>query len=199
MKKRSWMVALLMLLCLVVPQKAQAKWTGVQILTVGAIDNLKLSEDGVFAARASAHLFWVPEADFMLWFGYAGPRFNINDWLWLSPQIGVAGNWDPSGGDAFLTSLWAGITPDPNVSIFLEGDFYFYGEGQWDYYGFYSLDYMLGDISVGPTFEHVNEDLILGPHVTLYTGVGPWMSVQYYVAAKPEFEHTVRFVTGLFF
>lgn len=192
----------LALLSLIPAAPASAKWTGAQVMTIGAVDNLKLTEDGTYALRTSVHWFWAPESDTMLWFGYVGPRFNIADEFWISPQIGVAGNWDPEGGDAFLASVWMGITLHKNVFILLEGDVNIYRD-RVDYYGYYLLDYNFllpsGSLAVGPTFEHINKDLILGPHVTYYTSVGPFVSVQWWAAAKSGFEHTARFVVGLFF
>lgn len=178
---------------------ARAEWTGAQILTIGALDNVALSKDGTYAVRSSIHLFLVPESDTMLVFGYVGPRFNVGDWLWLSPQLGTAYNWDPTGGDAFLASLWIGITPHTDWFFFLESDLYIYGEGDVDCYGYYSVDYLVGPIGFGPTVEHINLTALFGPHVTWYTKLGPWFSAQYYIAAQDKFTHTVRFVTGLFF
>lgn len=192
----------LILFSLLAAAPASAKWNGAQLLTIGAVDNLTLTEDGRYAVRGSVHWFWHPQSETMLWFGYAGPRFNVSDWLWVSPQIGVAGGWNPEGGDAFLASVWAGLTPHPDVFILLESDVYVYGDTV-DYYGYYFLDYNFklpsGSIAIGPTFEHVNKDLILGPHVTFYSKIGPWISFQHWFAAKSEFEHISRAVAGFFF
>lgn len=197
------MKRLLLSMCLTslfVSISASAKWNGSQLLIVGAADNVKLDkDDDTFALRSSVHWFWQPQSDTMLWFGYIGPRFNIADWIWTSPQIGVAGNWTPNGGDAFLMSLWTGLTPLKNIFILIESDVYVYEDGGLDYYGFYFAEWNFGKVALGPTFEQVNKDLILGPHVTLYTDVGPFISAQYWVAAKKDFEHMARFVVGLFF
>lgn len=195
-------LAVLFTLSLLLAVPARADWTGGQLLTVGAADNVKLSEDGAYALRTSVHWFWAPKQDLNLWFGYIGPRFNIADWVWTSPQIGIAGNWDPEGGDAFLASIWTGFSPHERLFLFVENDLYFYGEGV-DYYGYYSLDWLPFSngvsVAVGPTVEQVNADFIVGPHLSLYTKAGPWISAQYWVAAKSEFSHMTRFVVGLFF
>lgn len=197
MKRLFFSVVFVTALC--VSSSANAKWTGSQLLIIGAADNVKLDPtDDTWAMRSSVHLFWQPQTDTMLWFGYIGPRFNIASWIWMSPQIGVAGNWTPDGGDAFLASLWTGFTPHPNIFILCEADFNIYDEG-FDYYGFYFAEWNFGKVALGPTFEQVNKDLILGPHLTLYTDVGPFISAQYWVAAKSDFDHMARFVVGLFF
>jgi len=179
---------------------ADAEWTGSQILIVGALDNVMFDEkDPTYAARASVHEFIQPSTGTDLFFAYVGPRFNISDLLWISPQLGSAVGWVPDGGDAFLTSVWVGLSVHADVFVFLEGDVYLY-DNTWDYYGLYSMDYMFGKVlSLGPTAEHVNTDAIVGPHMTFYTEAGPWFSTQYYVAAKSSFGHTTRFVVGLFF
>lgn len=194
------LIALALCVGLFSTSSASAKWTGSQLLFVGAADNVQLGDSDTFAMRSSVHWFWQPQTDTMLWFGYFGPKFHLADWIWMSPQVGVAGNWNPDGGDAFLTSLWTGITPHPRVFVFVENDFYVYGDGQWDYYGYYFADWSFGSVAVGPTVEQVNKNFIVGPHVTLYTKSGPWISVQYWVAAKTgSYDHMTRFVVGLFF
>ncbi|MBI4714115.1 hypothetical protein HY771_02945 [Candidatus Uhrbacteria bacterium] len=180
---------------LLVSSVANAKWLGTQILTIAGVNDSPVTD--TISLRGSAHMFSIPGQDFNLLFGYVGPRFKLTDWFWTAPQVGSAANWTPDGGDAFLTSVWNGITLG-DLFIFLEWDVYFY-EGGRDYYGYYFLDYNIGQVTIGPQIEHVNEDTIVGPHVTFYTNGGQFFSTQYYVAAKDEFAHTVRFVAGLFF
>ena len=192
--RKSYLGALIVFV-LFVSSAANAKWLGTQVITIAGVDNSPITD--TVSVRGSAHMFSIPGQDFNLLFGYVGPRFNLTDWFWTAPQVGTAANWTPDGGDAFLTSIWNGITLG-DVFIFLEGDVNFY-EGKNDYYGYYTLDYNIGQVSVGAQVEHVNKDTIVGPHVTLASKSGPFFSAQYYVAAESEFAHTCRYVVGLLF
>jgi len=197
---KSFILAVVCAMCVTSVVSAKT-WKGTQVLTVIAADNVEVND--WLALRGSAHLFWIPGDGTMQYFGYVGPRFNVNDWFWTSPQIGVAGNWSPDGTDAFLASIWNGFTfLNGDLFMLAEGDVFIY-DGQIDYYGYYFLDYSqevkVGRLAIGPQIEHVNTDFIGGVHGTLYTKSGPFFSVQYYLALKGELEQTLRFVLGLFY
>lgn len=180
-----------------ISSSASAEWTGTQLLTIAGVDSAPLTD--TVSVRGSAHLFMIPEHDVTLLFSYVGPKFQLADWFWTSPQIGTVAHWTPSGGDAFLASVWNGVSlAQSRIFIFAEADVYVY-DGKLDYYGYYFLDYNIGQFAIGPQFEHVNKNEIVGPHLTLYSRGGQFFSTQYFVAAKDEFEHTCRFVVGLFF
>ncbi|MBI5370304.1 hypothetical protein HZA85_03895 [Candidatus Uhrbacteria bacterium] len=189
-----------LILSLLSASRAYADWDGAQLLFVGAVENVHLSGEGDrITLRASVHSFWSTKNDTRLWLGYCGFKAKFTDKLWMSPQVGVAGNWRPGGGDAFLTSLWTGFAPSRRTFLFVENDIYVHGGGM-DYYGYYFLDWAAsGDIAIGPTVEQVNANVTVGPHVTLSTKAGPWISAQYWIAAQSSLHQTIRFVVGLFF
>lgn len=197
---KTFVFLLCVLLCSIIVQSARAEWTGTQVLLIGAADNVTFDEqDPTLAMRASVHYFLQPSTNTDLLFAYAGPRFNISEQLWISPQIGSAVAWAPDGGDALLTSVWIGATPYPRWFGFHESDVYFYDD-TWSVYNYTFIDYMLSNmLALGPTLEMVDELIAAGPHLTLYTKAGPWFSIQHYLDMRELGDQTVRFVTGCFF
>ena len=192
---------LALLILFVLPQPLKAKefsWQGTQVLAVagGAIELIekKLSLIG------SAVFFWVPESGVNLFFFYFGPKWQIADWIWIAPQVGLAGHWDADGKDAADFSLWIGLSFfDSQFTIFLEGDAIINAD-QKDYYGFYSIDYNPLDwFNAGIHGEQINEGIQFGPHVGFTKG--PWhLEIQHYTGLQDvNYGHTVRILTKLFF
>lgn len=165
------------------------------VLTTGAGD----SKLDVLGVRASIHILNAAGNTDSIYFTYAGLTSAPTNWLWLSGQGGFVGNYDPSGYDAPLASLWVNVTPfakgNHSLGIFAEEDAYFLRNGSVDYYSFGSLDYTYKMIRIGGQVEEINKiDLATyGPHLGFFKGPFEFQA-QYYGSAKAELKnmHIVR-------
>ena len=194
-------LVIICLIYLILPISASAKhfsWQGAQVQTVAG-GGIELIEK-TLTLRGSATYFWVPEKGVNMFFTYFGPKWQIADWIWVAPLVGLAGNWTLSGKVAADLSLWTGLSFfDSQLTVFLEGEA-IVNEDQQDYYGYYSIDYNpLSFFNVGVQGEQVNEGIQFGPHVGF--SKGPWhFEVQYYAGLQDvNYGHAVRIFTLLFF
>jgi len=203
MKKFMCIVGLMGTLVLL-PRAAQAEthneWTGTEVLTSAQ------SEFSMF--RASVTYFWIPKADVGMFMTYVGPKLELGDWGWISPQVGLASNWK-NDTDFFLTSVW-GFAKFSDFTLFLEGDYYM-AEGQNpDIYSFGALDYNWADYNAGIHSEGVDEIFGFGTHFGASSALGDWGwhgEIQYYVkpTGPPDADgntvigHALRVVNQLSF
>jgi|GEM_PF-1751730 len=161
------------------------------MLTTGEGD----SKLDVLGVRASIHILNAGGGTDSVYFTYAGLTSAPTSWLWLSGQGGFVGNYDPSGYDAPLASLWMNITPfakgDHGIAIFGEEDAYFLRNGDVDYYSFGALDYTYKMVKVGGQIEGINQiDLATyGPHLGFLKGPFEFQA-QYYGSFEKELENT---------
>jgi hypothetical protein len=122
-------------------------------------------------------------------FLYVGPGFQITDWWWTSPRVGVAHNWFASV-PAPIVSSW-NLFSAGDFSVFTETEIYISAQ-QVDFYGLYMIDYSIGDLSVGLQGEQVNLGIKVGPHVGLAIGKHLSVNTQYYWDFMDG--HTLRLV-----
>jgi len=123
-----------------------------------------LTEKIDFGVFASA--FLLPGSD-PLFFFYAGPGFQVTDWWWSSPRVGLVMDWPDSGHAAPILSLWNGLSfHDGDLTFFFETEVYVLNGGGLDYYGSYNVDLNVLPVSVGFHAEQLNEAVTTGPHIS---------------------------------
>lgn len=197
-------MSLIVLSCIMLTQTTSASaqefsWQGVQLQTVigGEIPLYKKA----LALRANVTHFCIPKNNLYMFFSYAGIKWNIADWIWISPQVGVVLNWGEDSHEAFIASLWINFSFfKGKFTIFLEGETYLNNEIS-DYYGYYSLDYNFHkNFGLGIHAEQVNKGVMFGPHIGMFHKI--WsLQVQYYIGAQEDinFGHAIRIFTMLYF
>jgi hypothetical protein len=193
------MIVAAMLLPVSVYANDNFPWQGAQVQT-----SFGVSESGdILGMRASFTHFWVPSQDLSQFFSYVGPTFTLGD-FWISPQVGIVGNWTEDGRDMFLESLWfsGDFTDDDGwgPTFFLEGDVYT-DDFETFYYTYASLDMSFaGSFNLGLHNESVDDAFMFGPHFGL-TKDQLHLEVQYYLGYQEDRSkgHTVRLSTSFDF
>lgn len=109
--------------------------------------------------------FLVPGAD-PFYFLYTGPGFQLTDWWWTSPRVGMVMNWPTYGDAAPIYSVWNSFSlRDGDISFFTETEIYQLHGGGSDYYGLYWADFNVKSLSLGAHVEQVDDHVTIGPHV----------------------------------
>ncbi len=197
-------MGLIAIFCILIAQiptvfAQEFSWQGVQLQTVvgGEVPVYKKT----LSIRANIAHFCIPKNNTHMFFSYAGIKWNIAEWVWISPQIGATLNWGPEEQEAFIVSLWINFSFfKDKLNIFLEGDVYLNAKIS-DYYGYYSVDYNFhNNFGAGIQAEQVNKGVMFGPHIGIMLKY--WsLQVQYYTGVQKNinYGHTFRIFTMLYF
>lgn len=178
-------------------QTFELRWNDIQTATmIGG--GVPLNKAGTVDLEGYFMTFWIPGNGTTMTFLYLGPGFKVNDWLFVSPEIGLAGNWVDGNKAAIMLSNQAMVNfLDGQIDGFFEADVLLY-PGQIDYYGFYKLNWNPTDfLNVGAHVEQINLEFGFGPHVGIKKG--PWrLEVQHFTDLTLQ-GHGVRIVNKLLF
>ena len=134
------------------------------------------------AVKIHVSTFFVPQDNVMLFFGYGGLKLELAPWIWIYPAIGANAMFSTT--EQFIASLWFGLNFfDGQMSLFLEGDVYIGYEKNYDFYGYYAIDWNPTNfMNVGVQVEQVNDKAQFGPHLEFSYKVwhgGPQLYVGY--------------------
>lgn len=199
MKKYALIISMVLLSTSAATQAKELNWGGVSTLTMVS-GGVPVVEDKLKISFILTGL-WFSQSDSLIVFGDLGVTWKINNFFWIQPMVGGAGNW--AGTDAFTASLLAGTAfNDGLFTSFHMIVFLVMEEGVLDIYSFNSLDFNpLSWLNIGGHSESANELAWFGPHIGLtagsFHGEIRWQAGGDF--KSPTLGHEVRFVTSFAF
>ncbi|MFH1171226.1 MAG: hypothetical protein V1778_01645 [bacterium] len=186
------LVLIALIVAAVPPVTAQSReWTGGEVMvTLEGTSPLTQS----VGWSGDLCYFYIPKSATTMWFAYTGPTWQATPWLWVSPQVGYGGGWNPID-DSVIGAGWVDLTLPKGLGVVsLDGEAIVTGSVR-DGYWYNQWNRAIGPFKVGAHYESTNERLKWGPHVSLSKGPWKW-EIRYFAG---EGEHNIRLVTKLGF